>query len=266
MMRCNYTDVPVEWDKEGTSIIPMQEPCDCHVTDDGTLHFNNVSIQDEAKYTCIAQMGFIASRCSAYLRIDECHSCWSNSRDSSLPTLPVTTHTLATFADTTGIPSSSLERTTEIPTSSSVQTTSKDTMATCIPSSSPPRTTEIVSDVLLSAIVVLSTLVLMLVVVVVVLVVMLVCIVWRNRRGYGKSDIEGEMDVDLNPAYQTAASSVPSTTNPAYQTTASLIPSTTNPAYQTTASLIPSTTNPAYAGLPVNIHPPHLYEDVLNYQ
>ena len=262
MMRCEYTDVSVEWDKEGTSILPMQEPCDCHVTDDGTLHFNNVSIQDEAKYTCIAQMGFTAARCSAYLRIaDECENCWSSSRDSSLPILPVTTHTLATSTDTTGIPSSSLERTTEILTltnPSSVQTTSKDTMATGIPSSSPPRTTKmtnpsspVVSDVLLSAIVALSTLVLILVVVVVVLVVMLVCIVWRNRRGYGRSGNEGEMDVDLNPAYQT---------------TVSLISSTTNPAYQTTASFVPSTTNPAYAGLPVNIHPPHLYEDVLNYQ
>ena len=69
MMKCNYTGVPVDWDKEGTSIIPMQEPCDCHVTDDGTLHFNNVSKQDEAKYTCIAQVGFISARCSAYLWI-----------------------------------------------------------------------------------------------------------------------------------------------------------------------------------------------------
>ena len=193
MMKCEYTGLAVEWDKEGYSIIPMHdEPCDCHVTDDGTLHFNNVSRQDEGEYTCVAQMGFSAARCSASLWIaDECETCWSSSRDSSLPTPPVTTHTLA------------------------VQTTSTDTVPTSVPSSSPLRTTEmtnpsspVVSDVLLSAIVallILSTLVIVLVVLVVV-----VCVVWRNRRGYRISDNEGEMDVDLNPAYQTTASFIPS--------------------------------------------------------
>ena len=144
---------------------------------------------------------------------DEFENCWSSSRDSthsSLLTLPVTTHTLI------------------------VQT---DTVPTSVPSSSPLRTTEmtnpsspVVSDVLLSSIVallILSTLVIVLVVLVVV-----VCVVWRNRRGYRISDNEGEMDVDLNPAYQTTASFIPSATNPAYQTAASLIPSTTN-TYQT---------------------------------
>ena len=221
VMRCNYTGVHVEWDRDGTFILPMQEPCNCQVTEDGTLHFNNVSKQDEGKYTCVAQMDFIAVRCSASLTIvnqmlnQTCESCWSSS--SSLPTLPVTTHSLA------------------------VQTTSSD-MDHMVPSS-PPRTTVIPnpSSIHLVALLVLSTLVLVLVVVVLVLVLVLVFIVWRNRKGYGRSDNEG--DIELNPVYQTTASL------------------TTNPVYQTTASLIPSTTNPAYAGPPVNIHPPHVYED-----
>ena len=254
MMRCNYTGRYVEWDKDGTSILHMQEPCNCQVSEDGTLHFNKVSKQDEGKYTCVAQMGFIAVRCSVYLTVvnqmlnQMCESRWSSS--SSLPTLPVTTHTPA------------------------VQTTSTD-MDHMVPSS-PPRTSEIPnsSSMHVVALVVLSTLVLVLVVVVVVLVF----IVWRNRKGYRRSDNEG--DIELNPVYQTTASLTTNpvyqttaslTTNPVYQTTASLTTNpvyqttaslTTNPAYQTTASFIPSTTNPAYAGPPVNIHLPHVYEDV----
>ena len=69
MMKCQYSGVDVEWDKDGTSIASMQEPCNCQVTDDGTLHFNNVSKEDEAQYTCVAQMGFMAARCSAHLWI-----------------------------------------------------------------------------------------------------------------------------------------------------------------------------------------------------
>ena len=69
MMRCEYTGVDVEWDREGTSIIATQEPCNCQRAEDGTLHFNNVSKEDEAKYTCVAQIGFMAARCSAFLWI-----------------------------------------------------------------------------------------------------------------------------------------------------------------------------------------------------
>ena len=227
MMRCQYSGVDVEWDKDGTAILPTQEPCDCQVTEDGTLHFNNVSIQDEGEYACVAQIGFSAVRCSAYLRIaDGCENRWSGSGDwSGSGHGIIKTATRFTFTVPASMPSISPPKTTKIPT-----------------------LTNPLSPVLLNAIVALSTLVLVLVVVVVVMVVVMavVCGLWRNRRGHGRSDNEGEMDL-----------------NPAYQTTASL---TTNPAYQTTASLIPSTTNPAYAGPPVNIHPPHAYEDVFNCQ
>ena len=69
MMRCQYTGVDIEWDRDGTSIIATQEPCNCQVSEDGTLQFNNVSKEDESKYTCVAQIEFIAKRCSAHLRL-----------------------------------------------------------------------------------------------------------------------------------------------------------------------------------------------------
>ena len=176
--------------------------------------------------------------------------CWNSSRDSSQPTLPVTTHTLALQTGTitstatvsssvpstvsTSVPSSSPSRTIIIPTSTNPSYASCTRVVespTLSDASRLPLHPHVLYAVL-SAIVALLLLGILLV---------SLCICCRRKGIRGES-----REMELNPAYQTTASLTSSTTNPAYQTTASLIPSTTNPAYQTTASLTSSTTNPAY--------------------
>ena len=70
MMQCEYTNQePVEWDKDGTSIISGGSLCDCTISGDGHLIFNNVTTEDVGVYTCVVIIAFLPHRCSATLRL-----------------------------------------------------------------------------------------------------------------------------------------------------------------------------------------------------
>ena len=70
MMQCEYINQePVEWDKDGTSVISGDSPCDCTISRDGHLLFNNVSAEDVGDYTCVVTIMFNPHRCSATLRL-----------------------------------------------------------------------------------------------------------------------------------------------------------------------------------------------------
>ena len=70
-MECVYIDpdLSVFWESEGTSIGGRgDQPCNCQVTSDGTLEFNNISADETGDYVCNVQVSFgVAKRCSANL-------------------------------------------------------------------------------------------------------------------------------------------------------------------------------------------------------
>ena len=76
MMACEYTtqsgiSVVVDWDFEGTSVIPEDPPCGCSIdATDGSLHFNNITAQDAGEYKCGVQYMFEIHECAATLRLE----------------------------------------------------------------------------------------------------------------------------------------------------------------------------------------------------
>ena len=67
-MECVYMDpnLAVSWEKDGI----YDQSCDCQVTSDGTLEFNDISAEETGEYSCFVQIAFGVSRsCSAYLRL-----------------------------------------------------------------------------------------------------------------------------------------------------------------------------------------------------
>lgn len=72
-MECVYMDpnLAVFWEKDGTSIGGLDDQsCDCQVTSDGTLEFNDISAEETGEYFCSVLIALGVSRsCPAYLRL-----------------------------------------------------------------------------------------------------------------------------------------------------------------------------------------------------
>ena len=119
--------------------------------------------------------------------------CWNSSRDSSQPTLPVTTHTLAVQTSTitstatvsTSVPSTVYHLPSRIPTSTNTSYASSSVVS--VMESAKAATSDDGGQLVVygsvagvAGVVTVSALVLVLVVV--------GCTVWRNRRGHRRSD------------------------------------------------------------------------------
>ena len=71
LMACEYAtssgNVTVEWNKNETSLVEGDLPCDCQVLKNGSLLFNNITSNDVGKYTCVARVASEQHDCSAVL-------------------------------------------------------------------------------------------------------------------------------------------------------------------------------------------------------